>query len=68
MSGKKEVQGMAITKVWIDEDACAGCGICEDTYSEVFELNDVAKVKKEADFDKFEKKRKDVIIGKKLIV
>ncbi len=37
---------MAITKVWIDEDVGTGCGICEDTCSEVFELDDVAKVKK----------------------
>lgn len=51
---------MAITKVWIDEDACIGCGICEDTCSEVFELNDVAKIKKEADFNEFEEKIKEV--------
>jgi len=36
---------MAITKVWIDEDACTGCGLCEDSCSEVFKLNDVVKVK-----------------------
>jgi ferredoxin len=50
---------MAITKVWIDEDACIGCRLCENTCSEVFEVNDVAKVKEEADFNKFEKKIKE---------
>jgi len=47
---------MAIAKVWIDEDACTGCGLCEDTCPEVFEFNDVAKVKEEADFNEFEEK------------
>jgi len=41
---------MAIKKVWIDEDACTGCGLCEDTCPEVFEINDVAVVKEDADF------------------
>ena len=50
---------MAITKVWINEDACIGCGICEDTCPEVFELNDVAKVKEKADFNKFEEEIKE---------
>jgi ferredoxin len=45
---------MAITEVWIDEDACTGCRLCEDTCPEVFEVNEVAKVKEEADFNKFE--------------
>jgi len=47
---------MAIAKVWIDEDACTGCGLCEDTCPEVFEFNDVAKVKEGADFNEFEEK------------
>jgi len=38
---------MTITKVWINEDACTGCGIYRDTYPEIFELNDVAKSKRE---------------------
>lgn len=50
---------MAITKVWIDEDACTGCGLCEDSCPEVFEINDVAKVKQEANFNKFEEKIKE---------
>ncbi|MBE0478404.1 4Fe-4S binding protein, partial [Candidatus Aerophobetes bacterium] len=31
---------MAIKEVWIDEDACTGCGLCEDTCPEVFEMED----------------------------
>jgi len=50
---------MAIAKVWIDEDACVNCGLCEDTCPEVFELNDVAKIKEEADFNKFEEQVKE---------
>lgn len=50
---------MAITKVWIEEDTCTGCGICEDTCPEVFELNDVAKVKENADFNKFKEEIKE---------
>jgi len=44
---------MAITKVWINEDACTGCGLCEDTCPEIFEVNDVAKVKERTDFNEF---------------
>lgn len=50
---------MAITKVWIDEDACTGWRLCEDTCSEVFEVNEVAKVKKEANFNEFEEEIKE---------
>ena len=50
---------MAIVKVWIDEDECTGCGLCEDVCPEVFELNDVAKVKEGADFNKFGEKIKE---------
>jgi len=50
---------VAITKVWIDEDACAGCGLCEDTCPEIFELNDVAKVKENVDFNEFEEEIKE---------
>lgn len=50
---------MAITKVWIEEDTCTGCGICEDTCPEVFELNDVAEVKENADFNKFKEEIKE---------
>ncbi len=33
-------------KARIDPDACTGCGLCEETCPEVFELSDdVAKVK-----------------------
>jgi len=50
---------MAITKVWINEDACTGCGLCEDTCPEIFGLNDVAKVKERTDFNEFEEEIKE---------
>ena len=50
---------MAITKVWIDEDECTGCGLCEDSCPEVFELNDIAEVKEGADFNEFEERIKE---------
>ncbi len=50
---------MAVAKVWIDKDACTGCGLCEGTCPQVFELNDVAEVKEEADFNEFEEKIKE---------
>ena len=34
---------MAVVKV--DEELCTGCGVCADTCPDVFELDDVAKVK-----------------------
>jgi len=34
---------MAVVKV--DEELCTGCGVCSDTCPDVFELDDVAKVK-----------------------
>lgn len=46
---------MAITKVWIDEEECTACGLCEDTCPEVFELgDDTAVVKAGADFSEYE--------------
>jgi len=52
---------MVIIKVWIDEEVCTGCGICEDTCPEIFELNDVVKVKEKADFNEFEEKIKEAV-------
>jgi len=52
---------MAIKKVWIDEDACTGCGLCEDTCPEVFEINDVAVVKEDADFGNHEEEIKQAV-------
>ncbi|MCD6318008.1 ferredoxin [Candidatus Aerophobetes bacterium] len=49
---------MAITKVWIDDDACTGCALCEDSCPEVFEVDDVAKVKEDADFNDYEEEIK----------
>ena len=39
--------------VSVDEDLCTGCGLCEQTCSEVFELgaDGVAHVKDDADCD-----------------
>lgn len=45
---------MAIEKVTIDADECTGCGLCETTCPEVFELDDIAIVKDGADFAEFE--------------
>lgn len=51
---------MAIKEVWIDEDACTGCGLCEDTCPEVFELeDDVATVKEGVDFSDCEDEIKE---------
>ncbi|RLE12018.1 ferredoxin, partial [Candidatus Aerophobetes bacterium] len=50
---------MAIIEVWIDEDACTGCGLCEDTCPDVFEVDDVARVKEDADFNEFEEEIKE---------
>ncbi|RJP22245.1 MAG: ferredoxin [Candidatus Abyssobacteria bacterium SURF_5] len=41
---------MAIERVWITED-CTGCGLCETTCPDVFQLNDQASVKPDADFN-----------------
>lgn len=42
---------MAMKKVWI-EDGCIGCGLCEVTAPEVFEMIDgLAEVKEGADFN-----------------
>ena len=40
---------MAIKKVWI-EDGCTACGLCSDICPAVFEMQDLAEVKKDADF------------------
>lgn len=36
---------MPIKKVWIIEADCTSCGTCADEAPEVFEMDDVAKVK-----------------------
>ena len=41
---------MAIVSVSISEDECTGCGLCETTCPDVFELaDDVATIKADAD-------------------
>lgn len=46
---------MAISSVTI-EDGCTACALCEQICPEVFEMNDVAKVKAGADFNANEDK------------
>jgi ferredoxin len=41
---------MAISSVTITDD-CTGCGLCETTCEEVFELDDIAIVKDGADLN-----------------
>ena len=41
---------MAISSVTITDD-CTGCGLCETTCEEVFELDDIAVVKAGADLN-----------------
>ncbi|MCK4522781.1 ferredoxin [Candidatus Aerophobetes bacterium] len=48
-----------IIHVRIDEETCTACGICEETCPEVFEVNDVAAVKEDADFNDFEDRIKE---------
>jgi len=48
-----------IIHVRIDEETCTACGICEETCPEVFEVNDVAAVKEDADFNNFEDEIKE---------
>jgi len=43
-----------IIGVRIDEETCTACGLCEETCPEVFEVNDVAVVKEDADFNALE--------------
>ena len=50
---------MAVKKVWVDEDACTGCGLCEDTCPEVFEVDDTASVKDDANLTSFEDEIKE---------
>jgi ferredoxin len=54
----EEVKKMAISSVVIDE-GCTACGLCEQICPEVFEMNDVAKVKAGVDFNQFEDKIKE---------
>ena len=48
---------MAISSVWIIE-GCIACGVCTVICPEVFELNDIALVKIEADFNLYEEQIK----------
>jgi len=50
---------MGIRKVWIVEEDCSGDAICEDTCPEVFEVNDIAKIKKGVDLDEYEEEIKE---------
>lgn len=50
---------MGIRKVWIVEEDCSGDAICEDICPEVFEVNDIAKIKKDVDLDEYEEEIKE---------
>lgn len=51
---------MAIKEVWIDEDTCTGCALCEDVCPEVFEMeDDIATVKEDVDFNDYEDEIKE---------
>lgn len=52
---------MAIVEVWIDEDACTACGLCEDICPEIFEMDDIAMVKEEANINEFEEEIKEAV-------
>ncbi|UCD56714.1 MAG: ferredoxin [Candidatus Hydrogenedentota bacterium] len=41
---------MAIERVWINEE-CTGCGLCETACPDVFQLDDLASVKEDADLN-----------------
>ena len=45
---------MAIKKVWVEEDECTSCEACVDEAPDVFEMDDVAKVKSGIDLDALE--------------
>ncbi len=49
---------MAISSVTI-EDGCTACALCEQICPEVFEMNDVAKIKAGSDFNANEDKIKE---------
>ena len=46
---------MAISRVTI-EDGCISCGVCEQVCPEVFKVNDIAEILKEADLSANEDK------------
>ncbi len=52
---------MGIRKVWIVEEDCSGDAICEDICPEVFEVNDIAKIKEAVDLDEYEEKIKEAV-------
>jgi len=49
---------MALKKVTI-EDGCIACGLCVDTCPEVFEMEDVATVKKGVNYSEHEEQVKE---------
>ena len=44
---------MPISKLWIIE-GCISCGLCSEICPEVFELDDVAVVRPDVDYDSYE--------------
>ncbi len=50
---------MGIRRVWIVEEDCSGDAICEDICPEVFEVNDIAKIKEGVDPGEYEEEIKE---------
>ena len=53
---------MAIKKVWVDE-GCISCGLCEEVAEDIFEVDEVSEVKKDADFSSNEDEIKEAAEG-----
>ncbi|HID94560.1 MAG TPA: ferredoxin [Candidatus Latescibacteria bacterium] len=54
---------MAITSVWVNEEDCTACGLCEETCPEVFEVGEVAHVKDGVDLNIYETEIKEAADG-----
>lgn len=50
---------MALKKVTIEE-GCIACGLCSETCPEVFEMDDLATVKKGVNYSDYEEQIKEV--------
>lgn len=51
---------MVVSRVMIDE-GCTACGLCEQICPEVFEVADIAQVKKGAEPNKYEEKVREAM-------
>jgi ferredoxin len=50
-----------IKKVYIIEEDCTSCGLCEDICPDIFQLDDVATIKENANIEKNEECIKDAV-------